>query len=168
MATLTATPTYTLRGVKTFRGMDGQGLNATLCRDEKAICDVIDEGSGGMILFRWFDQKAGESAEATLFEAFIEQERAKIPADKVHMYEPLVMERKMFDGEAWINKTADAMANAKRMKRFFKTYTCYQVGKQIGSEEFYRVKGLGDIVRQRIQAQHPSEQIRFMNDEPQG
>lgn len=163
-----ATPVYTLRGVKIFRGMDGIGLNATLLRDGKAVCDLIDEGSGGMMHFRWCDQHHGESPERGLFAAFVEQERAKIPADKVNEHD--MNERELFCGETWIDRLVDKLENDKRMRRFFKTSTCYQVGSQIGTDQFYKVKGLGPEIRARI-LKNPSvagKSVIFLNDQPMG
>ena len=49
---------YTIKGVKTFRGMEGQGFNATLCRDGKPVAHVDDEGCGGCYNWRWLVKDA--------------------------------------------------------------------------------------------------------------
>ena len=38
---------YTVKNVKTFIGMEGQGFNATLYRDGKKVAFVIDDACGG-------------------------------------------------------------------------------------------------------------------------
>jgi len=48
-------PKYTVKNVKTFRGMEGEGYNATLYRDGKKVCEVIDDASGGEVNFQWAD-----------------------------------------------------------------------------------------------------------------
>jgi hypothetical protein len=156
-------PQYTLKGVKTFRGMDGYGLNAKLCRDGKEVAFLLDEGCGGMLDFDWKDRMHGESVEEDIFKAFIEQERAKIPADKVD--EHGMNEREYFGGEMWVNALVDSMANAKRMKLLCKTKTCYQVGEQIGGEEFFVVKGVDPKIRSAIEKKHADKKVKFMNDE---
>lgn len=40
---------YTLGKIKTFRGRDGYGLNATILLDGKPVAFVLDEGCGGML-----------------------------------------------------------------------------------------------------------------------
>lgn len=40
---------YTLTGIKTFRGMEGYGINATIRRDGKPVAFVMDHGDGGMM-----------------------------------------------------------------------------------------------------------------------
>ena len=43
----------TLKGVKTFKGRDGYGLNATLCFDGKKVAEILDEGNGGEVRYYW-------------------------------------------------------------------------------------------------------------------
>jgi hypothetical protein len=42
---------YTLTKIKTFRGMEGQGLNATLMHNGEAIAFVLDDANGGEVHF---------------------------------------------------------------------------------------------------------------------
>ena len=46
---------YTIKGVKTFRGREGQGFNATLCRDGKPVAHVDDAACGGC--YNWRTQR---------------------------------------------------------------------------------------------------------------
>lgn len=48
---------YSVKGIKSFRGMEGYGFNATLYRDGKKVCFVIDEATGGNYLYEWVDRK---------------------------------------------------------------------------------------------------------------
>jgi hypothetical protein len=48
---------YSVKGIKTFMGMEGQGFNATLCRGTKQVALVIDDASGGEVEFQWLDHK---------------------------------------------------------------------------------------------------------------
>ena len=48
--------TYTVKNIKTFNGMEGSGFNCNLYRDKTKIAEVIDDASGGMIIFYWADQ----------------------------------------------------------------------------------------------------------------
>lgn len=47
---------YSVRNVRTFNGMEGPGFNATLLRDGKPVAELIDDGCGGCVLFRWKDR----------------------------------------------------------------------------------------------------------------
>ena len=47
-----------VRGIKTFRGRDGEGLSANLYFDGRKVCEVLDEGHGGEPYYRWTSTKA--------------------------------------------------------------------------------------------------------------
>jgi len=49
---------YTIKNVKSFRGMEGLGFNATLYRDKKRVCLVMDSAQGAEYNFEWADWKA--------------------------------------------------------------------------------------------------------------
>lgn len=53
-------PLLTLKGVKTFAGMEGQGLNATLYYKGARVARIFDEGSGGEMRFYWGLSVRGE------------------------------------------------------------------------------------------------------------
>jgi hypothetical protein len=50
---------YTVKGLKTFVGTEGEGFNATLYRDGKAVAFVIEDASGGPLRIEWKDRDAG-------------------------------------------------------------------------------------------------------------
>ncbi len=49
---------YSVKGVKTFLGMEGYGYNATLYREKKKVATVIDSGDGGETMINWEDRLA--------------------------------------------------------------------------------------------------------------
>jgi hypothetical protein len=153
--------------VKTFRGNEGYGLNATLLRDGKKVCEIIDDANGGMWNFHWFDGVRGESAEMDLFAAFIEGERAKIPADAVDKEYPDLNLRKSYSGETWVNKEAIRMEHAKQMRREFKKYTCFQVGAAIGGQTWKRIVGHGPAIIAHIEKTYGAQGFVIMNDQPE-
>lgn len=58
---------YALKNVKTFKGMEGAGgFNANLYKDNKKVAEVIDDDSGGPILFHFDD-----SAEREAYTSFV-------------------------------------------------------------------------------------------------
>lgn len=160
--TATVEDQYGLRGIKTFQGRDGYGLNATLTRNGKAVCTLLDEGCGGMMFFDWHDRRGGASAEEDRFKAFIEIQRAEIPADKKNEYD--MNEREMFDGEMWVNQKVDEIQNERRFKRICKTKTLFQVGDEIGSDSFRTIKGVGAQLQSLIQKKYAGQPVFFLND----
>jgi hypothetical protein len=49
-------PNYSIKNLKTFRGMEGQGFNLTLYRDGIKVATVDDDANGGCFHFHWFDR----------------------------------------------------------------------------------------------------------------
>lgn len=48
---------YEVKNIKSFRGMDTDGFNATLYRDGKKVALAIQDGSGGEMTLEWLDWK---------------------------------------------------------------------------------------------------------------
>jgi len=57
---------YSLKNIKTFRSMEGEGFNSTLYKDGKKLCNVDDEGVGGCLDFS--DYKVEEALNKELKE----------------------------------------------------------------------------------------------------
>ena len=53
---------YSVKGLKTFRGVEGTGFEATLYRGSKRIATVVDDGWGGCHKWYWMDESAEEEA----------------------------------------------------------------------------------------------------------
>ena len=58
--------TYTVKGIKSFKGMEGLGFNATLYRDGRKVAFVTDEARGGCFRYDWVDE-----AEEALLDAYV-------------------------------------------------------------------------------------------------
>lgn len=153
---------YSLRGIRTFRGRDGYGLNATLLRNGKAVCTLLDEGNGGMMFFDWYDLRGGESTEADAFKTFIEARRAAIRADKTNEYG--MKEREVFSGDIWVDQEVDRIESDRRFKRLCKTKTLFQVGDEIGGDSYRSIKGVGAEVRALISRKYAGKKIFVLND----
>lgn len=152
---------YSLKGVKTFIGMDGHGLNATLLRDGKPVAFILDEGCGGEMRFDFNCRMHGTSAEQDRWDAFIEGEKAKLDDTKKDGFG--LTERGYMDDAAWVNKQVDDMLNEKRFRRLCKTNILFQVGEKVGGPEFQSVKGLQ--FRSHIEKKYAGQKLRFLNDE---
>ena len=59
---------YSVRNVKCFRGMEGEGFNATFYRDGRRIAFVIDDASGGEIHIQWTDPHTRDAEEIRFLE----------------------------------------------------------------------------------------------------
>lgn len=65
VAAASGAPTYAVKGIKTFVGMEGHGYNATLYRDGKPVAFVIDDASGGPLQVEWKDCSAPRAEVTT-------------------------------------------------------------------------------------------------------
>ena len=155
---------YEVARIKTFRGMDGQGLNAVLIRDHKAVAEILDEGCGGEMRFDWLDQKHGESADEAMFEAFIAEEKLKIPADKKDPETDMLV-REYFSGAVWVDDEVNRILNDRKFRKVCKTKTLFQVGDKIGSDDFLVLKGVDAATRAYIEKKFKGQKVRILNDE---
>lgn len=60
-----------VKNIKTFRGHDGVGLNATLYFDGKKVCEVLDDAHGGEWDFHWIDGYDSNSKIAAEVRAYV-------------------------------------------------------------------------------------------------
>jgi hypothetical protein len=162
-AVITNDHKYTVTKIKTFRGREGHGLNATLCRDGKAVAFVMDSGNGGMVDFDFVDQKHGESAERAMFQGFIAATVPPDPEDRGSNRDPLTLQQ--FAMENWVNAIVDKMESDKRFRKACKTKTLFQVGAAVGGDEFLVIKGVDAGAREYIQKKYAGQKIRILNDE---
>ena len=118
---LTDAPRLALSGIKTFHGMEGTGLNATLYFDSRRVADVIDSGNGGEVLIR-FATRATESAVADYVESL------RLVGTTVPHPQP---GRTPFtypcDLETLINRTVDAYNERKILVRHSKTKVLFRL-----------------------------------------
>lgn len=153
---------YAITKIKTFRGNEGFGLNATLTRDGKPIAFILDDANGGPMDFDWADQNHGESAEEAMFKGFI----AALPPDPEDKESTLSPETLLgFAMENWVNVEVDRIKNDKRFRKICKTKTMFQIGAAIGGDEFQVVKGVDLATRQWIEKKFKGQKIRILNDE---
>ena len=64
---------YEVKGVKSFRGMEWNGFNATLYRNGKKVAFCLDSGDGGEVNFDWVDwdkRKDWKTPESEAFDKF--------------------------------------------------------------------------------------------------
>lgn len=155
---------YSVKGIKTFRGMEGQGFNATLYRGGKKVALVIDEGCGGSMIFEWVNggRHAADMPDVRVLEDYAKS-LPPIPADPAWGpgHEPLTM-----DGDLFVAELVGAFEMEQKMRRQMKKKTLFQVGAEIGSDEFRQVNApLSSTVKEWIANKYPGQQVRILNEE---
>lgn len=117
---------YTIRGLKTFKGMEGMGgFNVTLCHAGQPVCFIINEDCGGEYYWQW---KAPEH------EALVQAIVDALPEEPFgHGMEGTFKP----DRDCWIATLVGEYENTKRFDRLSKTKTLFRI--QGDKEGEYRV-----------------------------
>ena len=133
------TPRLSLKGIKSFRGHEGHGLNATLLMDGVKVADVLDEGNGGSMRFYWTDGHHDTPNEAKVF---------------AYLKEMGVEGREPLDGV--VAELADEAENAKRLRRLAKTHVLFRLPGD-KPDVICKVKHGGEVgrIRAYVLTQHP-------------
>lgn len=157
---------YTIRGVRTFQGMEGDGLNATLYRDGKKVAFILDEGCGGCMDFQWEDGHHNSKVEEALFKNFIAELKVTKSTEKDQYG---FSERDLFDGDIWVWDTINKAADDRRMKRLCKTHAVYQVEGDPkaypGGPEILTLKRDMAGAREYVAKRYPGKKVVFLNEE---
>lgn len=140
-------PVYTVSGIKTFRGHEGDGFNANLLKDGKKVALVMDDASGGESRFEWVDYKAPRVAvpwvnyQGNPFTLECTPEEASL-------YEHIRGKHWSFDGEdrgqidpaLFVSELVDSYETSKKLKKWCKTQTVFRLeGDAIGSYRLLRI-----------------------------
>jgi hypothetical protein len=145
--------------------MEGHGFNATLLRDGKAVCEVIDDAHGGPYMFRWLDRDARATVHTLNYQDEPHQypgtvEEAAFAAHCMALPSTTYMGREMRQSpETVVSKLIDAFELEKRLKRALKTKVIFIDG---GREYSIapKVKGTDPLlVVDAVKQRHPSATI---------
>jgi hypothetical protein len=118
---------YSLKGIKTFQGMEGTGLNANIYWDGKKIGNIIDDGDGGETIIH-FISKDAEFAFTTHCNQWWETSSDKVSWEKDNLNAD--DHDKM---DCWINAEINRIDLEKRLKKHAKTKTPYKL---VGEEDW--------------------------------
>ncbi len=135
-----------VRNVKTFRGMDGLGFNASLYIDGSKVAFVMDEGCGGSMRFEWEPNANKEG-----FYAFCSKlaPNASEPEDTI------------------VNCLLDQKANLDRLRRKCKNSICFTLsGDKDGGFRTLNIApspvSIGALI-----AKHPDRGLKIINILPE-
>lgn len=147
------TTEYTLTKIRTFNGREGQGLNATICRNGVAVACVMDDASGGQVDIdftnplqtpasynkskdTWRAQETDclafaltwylTSPDAKTARDFDAELDAKYPNSRTRA-ERTERQRSYSALESWVNVMVEQHAEDKQLRRWSKTQTCFRL-----------------------------------------
>lgn len=119
---------YSVRNIRNFRGMEGEGFNATLYRDGRRIAFVIDDASGGEIRIQWTDPHTRDKEEVRLLE-FLKT----LPKERSEDVEYTV------SADMFIATLVDEASNENRLRRLFRTRTLFRLKGDRTDDDKWRV-----------------------------
>jgi uncharacterized membrane protein YfhO len=93
---------YSIKNLRTFRGMEGTGVNSTLYENGKKLCNVDDDGNGGCLNF--YEYSVEEKIEKEL------KNVGKVKYDETDTYEFT------YDAEMLLNELIDRALEDKQFK----------------------------------------------------
>ncbi len=119
---------YTVRDIKTFRGMEGEGFNATLCRDGRKVASVIDDATGGDVHFQWADARSRGAEEKRLLE-FVKT----LPRERWEDTEYDVT------SDVFLAALVDEAQTEKRLRRLFRNETLFRLKGDRTDDDKWRI-----------------------------
>jgi hypothetical protein len=173
METKTSEKKYSVRNIKTFRGMEGKGFNATLYRNNTKVALVIDDANGGDYMFEWCDALAPKveihittdkgvphTFFGTLFEKEFYDYLETLPREP-SKYFPDGMK---VDGDIFVSNLVEKYELEQWFKRNLKKNFLFQVGKDIDSNTYQMIKKDGILtlnkVEDYIKSKYPSQEFK--------
>ena len=105
---------YSVNGVKSFKGREGDGFNANLLKDGKKIAFVIDSANGGMFDYEWVDRKSNDAQEFNNYLKTLPEEDTPYGKMKV-------------DADLFVAKLVGQFEDDRNVKRWCKTQVVFTV-----------------------------------------
>lgn len=132
----------TLKGVKTFKGMEGHGFNATLYCNNKKAALLIDSARGGPLGIQW----ANAEMKKAVLDIVAVQPPQKV-SDDAEAWERSLYDAQGYrplDAEHIFNGMVDTYLQKRDMDRILKTHVCFsKPGDAAGT--FWKVKHKGNV-----------------------
>lgn len=146
--------TYTLKGIKTFNGMEGGGYEANLYFCKKKIATAFNGANGGPDDFHFFS-KEDETNFVDFCDRWYQTSQAKVEFEKLtaHYGTDHTNFSKSLAMESWIAEFIAAREEEKLLKRWSKTKTLFRLkGDPVGEWRTYSTVDPRVILR--IHAEH--------------
>jgi len=136
----------TLKGIKTFQGMEGYGLNATLYFKGKKAAFVLDEGCGGEMMYHWQNGMEPVVLDHCRKMPKIDHQKECVELygqgwwDKLGVEAQKRMAKEDKSGrerlDRWINAEVDRRENEKRLKRLCRNKLVFQTTEGKAKNEY--------------------------------
>lgn len=159
-------PKYEARAVKYHSGMEGTGFNADLYRDGVKIAHVLDEGSGGSMMF-YFEQgpdgKRHNGTEDALYDNFARNQPPLEPSPGMESFGPLPMDMDMY-----FHSLLDRFDELKDLKKWCKNGTVTVFRLKGDSKTVWHTANVpyGPHVKEQLVRQYGGQLEEIANERP--
>ena len=142
-----------------FRGMEGYGMNSTLCKNGKPLCNVDDDGNGGEYNFYSTNPKNPFSwKEEQKLSEELTSLMGKVKYDEFDDFEV------NFDTSMLVDLLVDEFEQEKTYKRHCKKKTCF-ITTDCKKGEFVTINVLySDKVKQQLETKYGNKLVEILNE----
>lgn len=133
------TETYTLKGIKTFNGMEGGGYEANLYLGKKKVGTCFNDGNGGCDYFH-FNKKEYEAPFVAFCKEWYQTSQAKAEFEKLTAQYGTDADNysQSYAMESWVSEFLASREEEKNLKRWSKTKTLFRLkGDPVGEWRTY-------------------------------
>lgn len=152
----TQTPTFEIKKVKKFMGMDCPGYNLDLWMNGQLIAHVVNDGSGGCTHFHYVDREGRpDRAVEKTFEDYCKALPPEIQNDE--QGKRLWPNGLPMDAELFVSMLFGRWEVEKKVRRDCAKHTCFKLP-QDGDGQFRIQKNtpFGDAIKARILSRYPN------------
>lgn len=157
---------YRIKNLRSGFGHDNAGMDCSLYKNNTRVATCSDDGWGGEMEINFLNQKFEDEFNEDLKK--IKEEEIK-KGEKSEFMTSYYKDEKAtfyFNSEVFILNLVEKFEAQKAIKNRCKKNTLFQIGKQIGTKEYYEIKGLHnrDNVVNYLKKKFPNEKILILND----
>lgn len=131
-------PIYQIKNLKTFRGVEGNGFNATLYLGQKRLGSIVDDASGGPVIFEISD------ADKKALDDYAQSLPDIICSFNDHTGKPAVLKN---SADLLVSHLVNQAATLKRIKGILRKGTALAI---IEDHQIYKVEYMCEVNLQII------------------
>lgn len=152
---------YTVKNVIDGIGHDRAGYQCSLYSDGIKVASVCDDGYGGEVDFK-FTNKIAENTFYEEIKKLKEEEKAKGNKSKYFYHDSVLV-----DSDIFVSELVNDFLDNKMLKKRCKNKIVFQIGEQIGSDNFNQINGIFNrpSIIKYIEQKYPNQKYKIYNDE---
>ena len=156
---------YTVKNVKTFRGMEGPGYNANLYRNRKKVAQVDDDAQGGPLRYHWLDYASPRVPLTIINHEGKPWEMKVTPEEKLFIAHVRAHTKERFEPEdMFVHNLVDGVLEDRQYKKWCRTKVCFRLKKHADGE-WATIKGKYNAAyRRHLQSKYGDDLVEILNE----